>query len=61
MEIYREFASGIYPRSVMLEMGGKNPTIIDASADVKDAAFKTAWGQHVWAAALVGCKRSPTV
>lgn len=31
--------------TVTLEMGGKNPTIIDASADVKDAAFKTAWGR----------------
>ncbi len=31
--------------SVTLEMGGKNPTIIDASADVADAAFKTAWAR----------------
>ena len=31
--------------TITLEMGGKNPTIIDASADVKDAAFKTAWGR----------------
>ena len=31
--------------SVTLEMGGKNPSIIDASADVDDAAMKTAWGR----------------
>ncbi len=31
--------------TVTLEMGGKNPTIIDASADVSDAAFKTAWAR----------------
>ena len=31
--------------SVTLEMGGKNPTIVDASADVEDAARKTAWGR----------------
>ncbi len=32
---------------VTLEMGGKNPTIIDASADIRDAARKTAWGRLV--------------
>lgn len=31
--------------SVTLEMGGKNPSIIDASADVDDAALKTSWGR----------------
>lgn len=31
--------------TVTLEMGGKNPTIVDASADVDDAAKKTAWGR----------------
>lgn len=31
--------------TVTLEMGGKNPTIIDASADVADAAKKTAWAR----------------
>lgn len=31
--------------SVTLEMGGKNPTIIDASADVVDAGKKIAWGR----------------
>ena len=31
--------------SVTLEMGGKNPTIIDASADITDAAKKIAWGR----------------
>jgi aldehyde dehydrogenase (NAD+) len=31
--------------TVTLEMGGKNPTIIDASADVDDAARKTSWGR----------------
>lgn len=31
--------------SVTLEMGGKNPSIIDKSADVEDAALKTSWGR----------------
>ncbi len=31
--------------SVTLEMGGKNPTIIDKSADLEDAARKIAWGR----------------
>ena len=31
--------------SVTLEMGGKNPSIVDRSADVEDAALKTAWGR----------------
>lgn len=31
--------------TVTLEMGGKNPTIVDASADVDDAAYKTAWAR----------------
>jgi aldehyde dehydrogenase (NAD+) len=33
--------------SVTLEMGGKNPSIVGASADVADAAMKTAWGRMV--------------
>jgi aldehyde dehydrogenase (NAD+) len=31
--------------SVTLEMGGKNPTIVDASADIEDAAKKISWGR----------------
>ena len=31
--------------SVTLEMGGKNPSIITPSADVDEAAMKTAWGR----------------
>ena len=31
--------------SITLEMGGKNPTIIDKSADIDDAVMKTAWGR----------------
>jgi aldehyde dehydrogenase (NAD+) len=31
--------------SVTLEMGGKNPTLIDRSADLQEAAKKTAWGR----------------
>lgn len=31
--------------SVTLEMGGKNPSIVAASADPEDAALKTAWGR----------------
>lgn len=31
--------------SVTLEMGGKNPVIVDASADIETAARKIAWGR----------------
>lgn len=31
--------------SVTLEMGGKNPVIVDRSADLEDAARKIAWGR----------------
>ena len=31
--------------TVTLEMGGKNPTIVDKSADIDEAAKKTAWGR----------------
>ena len=31
--------------SVTLELGGKSPTIVDDTADVKDAARKIAWGK----------------
>jgi aldehyde dehydrogenase (NAD+) len=31
--------------SVTLEMGGKNPSIIGASADIADTAMKSAWGR----------------
>lgn len=33
--------------SVTLELGGKSPTVIDASADLKKAAEKIAWGKLV--------------
>jgi len=44
MEIYRKFANRKHPHPVILEMGGKNPTIISKNADLEDAA--------------VGCLRS---
>ncbi|RMD97068.1 MAG: aldehyde dehydrogenase family protein, partial [Deltaproteobacteria bacterium] len=31
--------------SVTLEMGGKNPTIVDESADLENAAMKIGWGK----------------
>lgn len=31
--------------SCTLEMGGKNPAIVDKSADIAEAAMKTAWGR----------------
>ncbi len=33
--------------SITLELGGKSPVIIDASADLKDAAQKIVWGKFV--------------
>jgi len=37
MSIYREFATA-YPKPVVCEMGGKNPTIVSKKADVEKAA-----------------------
>jgi aldehyde dehydrogenase (NAD+) len=33
--------------SVTLELGGKSPTIIDKSANLKNAAFKIGWGKYM--------------
>jgi 1-pyrroline-5-carboxylate dehydrogenase len=38
MHIYRTFANGRYPRPCIVEMGGKNPTIISRKADLDLAA-----------------------
>ena len=38
MKIYRTFAQGKYPRPVIAEMGGKNPSIVTRNADLEDAA-----------------------
>ncbi len=39
MHILRSFANGRYPRPVIAEMGGKNPTIISQKADIDKAAM----------------------
>jgi len=39
MEIYRKFAQRDYPRPVVLEMGGKNATIVSRHADLDHAAL----------------------
>lgn len=39
MDIYAKFASGIYPRPAILEMGGKNACIVSKNADIEDAAL----------------------
>ncbi len=38
MHIYRQFAGGKYPRPTILEMGGKNPSIVSRNADLERAA-----------------------
>jgi 1-pyrroline-5-carboxylate dehydrogenase len=38
MGIYRSFANGPYVRPTILELGGKNPAIVSANANVEDAA-----------------------
>lgn len=38
MGIFRSFAKGPYVRPTILELGGKNPAIVSANADVEDAA-----------------------
>lgn len=37
MSIYRSMARGRYPRPVILEMGGKNPSIVSKNADLERA------------------------
>ncbi len=37
MGIYRSFAAGQYPRPTILEMGGKNPSIVSRNADLERA------------------------
>jgi len=37
MHIYRAFANGPYPRPLILEMGGKNPSIVSRKADLRRA------------------------
>ena len=38
MKIYRDFAFGRYVRPIILELGGKNPTIVSRHADLDSAA-----------------------
>lgn len=38
MSIYRTVADGVYPRPTILEMGGKNPSIVTQNADLERAA-----------------------
>ncbi len=38
MKIYRTFAAGNWPRPVIAEMGGKNPSIVTRNANLEDAA-----------------------
>jgi 1-pyrroline-5-carboxylate dehydrogenase len=38
MHIYRSFAQGRYPRPIILEMGGKNASIVSRNADLERAA-----------------------
>ncbi len=37
MHIYRSFANGSHPRPIVLEMGGKNPSLISRHADLERA------------------------
>jgi 1-pyrroline-5-carboxylate dehydrogenase len=39
MGIFRDFAKGSYVRPTILELGGKNPTIVSSNADVERAAL----------------------
>lgn len=46
MKVYKEFAKD-YPKPVVCEMGGKNPTIVTASADLEkatDGVMRSAFG-----------------
>ncbi len=39
MKIFRDFARGPYVRPTILELGGKNPTIVSRNADLEKAAI----------------------
>lgn len=39
MKIYRDFANGRYVRPAILELGGKNPTVVTRNADLDRAAI----------------------
>lgn len=38
MKMYRDYANGRYVRPIILELGGKNPTIVSRNADLERAA-----------------------
>ncbi|MBN2048294.1 MAG: aldehyde dehydrogenase family protein [Anaerolineaceae bacterium] len=47
MGIYRSFAQGKYVRPIIMEMGGKNPTIVSRHADLDDVViglYRSAFG-----------------
>jgi aldehyde dehydrogenase (NAD+) len=44
--IMRAAAENLTP--VLLELGGQNPTIVDETADIADAAKKIVWGATAW-------------
>jgi aldehyde dehydrogenase (NAD+) len=33
---------------VLLELGGQNPALVDATANISDAAKKIVWGKMSW-------------
>jgi len=39
MKIFRDYASGRYVRPIILELGGKNPTVVSRNADLERAAI----------------------
>jgi 1-pyrroline-5-carboxylate dehydrogenase len=47
MKLYRDFANHKYPRPIILEMGGKNPSIVSRNADLERAVqgiYRSAFG-----------------
>lgn len=47
MSIYRTFAQGTYVRPIVMELGGKNPTIVSRHANIDDAVmglYRSAFG-----------------
>jgi 1-pyrroline-5-carboxylate dehydrogenase len=47
MKIYQDFSKGDYPRPLILEMGGKNPSVVTENADLDQAAqgiYRSAFG-----------------
>jgi acyl-CoA reductase-like NAD-dependent aldehyde dehydrogenase len=45
---YKISAPPVAVTPVLLELGGQNPALVDATANIPDAAKKIVWGAMAW-------------